>query len=231
MSRRRKSCQATAAQNTLTFLRLHYGLTQEQLAKKCGLTVLDIGKCERKQFTVQLYKLQRIASFFHVPLNAILYDRFDLALPSLRTPAVIRPSAKTAIRQRQIKSIDNGLCGEEYVLAQERKKLAGTMYENAIDPHYSLDPGYGFDLLSFTADGELLYIEVKTTSGKAEAPFFMSANEKLFMEQCRSAGLQYELHRVYDIDRHPRQLVYTLDDLRHFQFITHDYLVKEKKAI
>lgn len=230
MSRRKKACQATAPQNVLTFLRLHYGLTQEQLAEKCGLTTMDVGKCERKQFTLQLWKLQRLAAFFRVPLNAIIYDRFDLALPSLRNPAVIKASAKRALRQRQVKRVDNGLRGEEFVLAQEREKLAGTLYENAVDPHYSLDPSFGFDLLSFTQTGELLYIEVKTTSEDADTPFFMSANEKAFMKHCHDVGLHYELHRVYDIDGHPQQLIYSLDALRHFQFTAHDYIVtKENK--
>ena len=55
----------------------------------------------------------------------------------------------------------------------------------------------------------------------------MSANEKAFMEHCRSAKLNYELHRVYNIDKQPCQIIYSLDDLRRFQFITHDYIVKE----
>ena len=227
MHRRKKSCQATAPYNVLTFLRMHYGLTQAKLAKKCRLSIMDVGRVERKQFSIQLWKIQKLAAFFRVPINALINDRFDLAIPSLRSRAVIKASAKRAVRRKQMKRVDNGMRGEEFVLRSELKKLEGTIYANAVDPHYSLDPVYGFDLLSFTQAGELLYIEVKTTSDDEEAPFYMSANEKAFMENCYDAGLHYELHRVYDINGQPKQVIYSLDDLRQFQYTTHDYIVSK----
>ena len=225
MSRRKKNGLTTAPYNVLTFLRLHYGLTQAKLAKKCGLSVMDVCRLEKKQFSIKLYKIQKIASYFHVSLNAIINDRYDLAIASLRGPAVVKASAKRAIRRKQMRRVDNGLRGEEFVLRAERQKLAGTIYQNAVDPHYALDPSYGFDLLSFTQSGKLLFIEVKTTSDDADAPFFMTANEKAFMEYCFDTGLQYELHRVYDINGQPKQVIYSLDDLRKFKYQTYDYIV------
>ena len=229
MSRRKKSCLATAPHNVFTFLRMHYGLTQGKLARECDLAVIDVSKCERKLFGIKFWKIQKIAAYFHVPLDAIIHDRFDLALRSLRGPAVIKASAKRAIRQKQLKRVDNGLRGEEFVLEHERKKLAGTLYENAVDPHYSLDPSFGFDLLSFTTKGELLYIEVKTTSEDADEPFYMSANEKGFAEHCRDEGLQYELHRVYHVNGIPQQIIYSLDDLLRFRYTPNDYIVTKEK--
>lgn len=228
MARPKKNRAAAPAENVITFLRVHYGLTQQQLAKACGLNVMDVGKLERKEYGIQLSKLRVLASYLHVPLDAIIHDRIELALSSLRTEPVVDPSFRIKLHNTQLRRLDTGLHGEELVLAKERKKLAGTPYENAVDPHYALDPGFGFDLLSFTLDGKPLYIEVKATSEKKNTPFFMSANEKAFMEFCHKTGRRYELHRVFDIDRKPKCVIYPVEDLLHFRFTPHDYLVTKE---
>ena len=210
---------------------MHYGLTQQQLADACGLKVIDVGKLERKEYGIQLSKLRTLAAHLRVPLDAIIHDRLDLALASLHTAPVLDHASKRKLRSRQLKRLDNGLRGEELVLAEERRKLAGTPYENAVDPHYALDPSFGFDLLSFTPDGQRLYIEVKTTSDKKNAPFFMSASEKAFMEFCHATGRNYELHRLFDIDGKPRRVIYTAKDLLTFRFTPHDYLVTKENDI
>ena len=230
MARPKKNLAVAPAENVITFLRVHYGLTQQQLAEACGLNVMDVGKLERKEYGIQLIKLQTLASHLHVPLDVIIHDRMDQALASLHTAPVIDHASKIKLRNTQLKRLDNGLRGEELVLAKERKKLAGTPYENAIDPHFALDPSFGFDLLSFTPDGNQLYIEVKTTSDKKNTPFFISASEKAFMEFCHKTGRRYELHRVFDIDRNPKRVIYTSEDLLHFRYTPHDYLVTKEKC-
>ena len=230
MARPKKNLAVAPAENVITFLRVHYGLTQQQLAEACGLNVMDVGKLERKEYGIQLIKLQTLASHLHVPLDVIIHDRMDQALASLHTAPVIDHASKIKLRNTQLKRLDNGLRGEELVLAKERKKLAGTPYENAVDPHFALDPSFGFDLLSFTPDGNQLYIEVKTTSDKKNTPFFISASEKAFMEFCHKTGRRYELHRVFDIDRNPKRVIYTSEDLLHFRYTPHDYLVTKEKC-
>ncbi len=230
MARPKKDLAVAPAENVITFLRVHYGLTQQQLAEACGLNVMDVGKLERKEYGIQLIKLQTLASHLHVPLDVIIHDRMDQALASLHTAPVIDHASKIKLRNTQLKRLDNGLRGEELVLAKERKKLAGTPYENAVDPHFALDPSFGFDLLSFTPDGNQLYIEVKTTSDKKNTPFFISASEKAFMEFCHKTGRRYELHRVFDIDRTPKRVIYTSEDLLHFRYTPHDYLVTKEKC-
>ena len=230
MARPKKDLAVAPAENVITFLRVHYGLTQQQLAEACGLNVMDVGKLERKEYGIQLIKLQTLASHLHVPLDVIIHDRMDQALASLHTAPVIDHASKIKLRNTQLKRLDNGLRGEELVMAKERKKLAGTPYENAVDPHFALDPSFGFDLLSFTPDGNQLYIEVKTTSDKKNTPFFISASEKAFMEFCHKTGRRYELHRVFDIDRTPKRVIYTSEDLLHFRYTPHDYLVTKEKC-
>lgn len=227
MSRRKKAHAQLAAENVVVFLRMHHGMTQLALANACGLSPMDISKIERKDHGIQLRKLLKLASFLSVPLDAIIHDRFDLILPTLHAAPVLDKVKRGFLKKAQAKRLDNGLRGEELVLGWERTKLAGTVYENAVDPNYALDPAFGFDLLSFTPGGQLLFIEVKATSDKDNTPFYMSANEKAFMELCLATGRNYELHRIYDLDGIPQRIIYTPKELSHFQFIPNDYLVKE----
>ena len=58
--------------------------------------------------------------------------------------------------------------------------------------------GAGYDVLSFTRDREEVFIEVKTTTGRANTPFFMSANEVEFSQSHQG---KYVLYRVYEYDK------------------------------
>jgi hypothetical protein len=58
--------------------------------------------------------------------------------------------------------------------------------------------GLGYDVLSFTPTGEEKFIEVKATTGPAESPFFLTANELSFSQQNPT---QFHLFRVYNYDR------------------------------
>jgi hypothetical protein len=57
--------------------------------------------------------------------------------------------------------------------------------------------GAGYDIESFTPEGEIKYIEVKTTRGPARTNFFISANEVEFARQHRK---NYHFYRVYDYE-------------------------------
>ncbi len=57
--------------------------------------------------------------------------------------------------------------------------------------------GAGYDICSFNAEEKLIYIEVKTTVGKKETPFYMSASEYAFYELHRE---NYVIARVYEFD-------------------------------
>ena len=58
--------------------------------------------------------------------------------------------------------------------------------------------GLGYDVLSFKPTGEEKFIEVKATTGPAESPFFLTANELSFSQQNPT---QFHLFRVYNYDR------------------------------
>ena len=61
--------------------------------------------------------------------------------------------------------------------------------------------GAGYDIRSFNADRKLIYIEVKSTTGKKETPFFMSAFEYLFYELHKE---NYVIARVYEFDKNTK---------------------------
>ncbi len=58
--------------------------------------------------------------------------------------------------------------------------------------------GAGFDILSFTPNGEPKFIEVKTTTGGKGTPFMMTLNEVAFSEIHAN---HYYLYRLYDYNR------------------------------
>lgn len=54
----------------------------------------------------------------------------------------------------------------------------------------------GFDVRTFDAKtGEEIHVEVKTTTGPARTPFFMSAPEVEYAKSCKCA---YKIYRVYE---------------------------------
>lgn len=62
--------------------------------------------------------------------------------------------------------------------------------------------GAGYDICSFNADGKLLYIEVKSTTGKKEKPFYMSVSEYAFYELHKE---NYVIARVYEFDMNTKK--------------------------
>ena len=74
-----------------------------------------------------------------------------------------------------------GLAGEELVLHAERLRLVDAGRPDLADAvvHVSVveGDGAGYDIGSFSEDGEVRYLEVKTTRSGATSAFFVSPNE------------------------------------------------------
>ncbi len=66
--------------------------------------------------------------------------------------------------------------------------------------------GLGWDITSYDEEGDKLLIEVKTTSGSAGTPFYISANE---LEVSKENGNSYKIFRLYDYPKAPK--VYVID--------------------
>jgi hypothetical protein len=98
--------------------------------------------------------------------------------------------------------------GEEFVLEFEIDRLIETL---AIDRAKAMQnvqhlsrlqgDGLGYDIYSINDDGSPRYIEVKTTSGDFNQPFFMSENERRFFEEYGDSAFIY---RVYNFDKESR---------------------------
>jgi hypothetical protein len=137
-----------------------------------------------------------------------------------------RKSPNYLLRQESNSAV--GLLGEELVFKQEidtllsagRDDLAGKVVHVSVVE----GDGAGHDIKSFTTEGEVKFIEVKTTKGTATASFFISPNE---IEFSKKNAKNYYLYRLYDLDSSSRTAkVYGLTgdltnslDLRPTQFI------------
>ncbi|RZK18000.1 MAG: DUF3883 domain-containing protein [Flavobacterium sp.] len=92
---------------------------------------------------------------------------------------------------------DLGDAGEDLVKQYEIEYLKRIgLHEKAKSVKIVLD-GEGYDVVSFDKQGNKKYIEVKTTTGEALAPFFLSENEVAF---CRRNVYSYCIYRVYNYD-------------------------------
>ncbi|GAA6202933.1 hypothetical protein NBRC116599_41590 [Aquicoccus sp. SU-CL01552] len=98
-----------------------------------------------------------------------------------------------------------GYAGEERVFHHERAtlKLNGrddlarrVRWESTKD-----GDGLGFDIASFTPDGQDRLIEVKTTNGWERTPFHISRNELEVAEERRD---HWHLFRLHDFAREPK---------------------------
>lgn len=93
-----------------------------------------------------------------------------------------------------------GNAGEELVYNDQIefvKKYAPEYLKNVRHVSKLDGDGTGFDICSFNADKKLIYIEVKSTIGKKETPFYMSAPEYAFYELHKE---NYVIARVYEFD-------------------------------
>ncbi|WDZ75058.1 DUF3883 domain-containing protein [Ensifer adhaerens] len=98
-----------------------------------------------------------------------------------------------------------GRAGEERVLHHERMQLQQSGRQDlARQVRWVAEEdgdGAGYDIASFTPDGRVRLIEVKTTNGWERTPFHISRNELEVAESRREAWC---LLRLYDFSRHPR---------------------------
>ena len=163
---------------------------------------------------------------------------------------VIQPAEVTKIREKtrrftarkidwekaRDRNNEIGDQGEEFVLEYEIDRLIEAL---AIDrtlatqnvQHLSRlqGDGLGYDIFSINDDGSPRYIEVKTTSGDFNQPFFMSKNERHFFEEYEDSAFIY---RVYNFNRETRRgdvrIITQTELFSDFTFDTITWQVKPK---
>jgi len=104
---------------------------------------------------------------------------------------------KTDWGKKQAVSSKLGLLGEELVLHIEKKKLEELGLIDKVEKVQKKLDGEGYDILSFDEMGNEIFIEVKTTKGNWDEPFYLSVNEKVFCEQNID---KYKIYRLYNYD-------------------------------
>jgi len=127
-------------------------------------------------------------------------DRSEERYPSLARLIKKFDPALRDERNRQL-----GKLGEERVFYSERARLCAAGREDLSRKVRWVaqedGDGAGFDVLSFTDRGDERFLEVKTTAGGEQTPFYISSNEKLFSEERQDA---FRIFRLYDFARAPK---------------------------
>lgn len=102
-----------------------------------------------------------------------------------------------------------GKAGEQFVFELEKQRLhqasRADLAEHVCWIAQDFGDGAGYDILSFNPEGQRRLIEVKTTNGSAETPFFLSANEAAKADELAD---EWRLYRVHLFAQGPR--IFTL---------------------
>lgn len=122
-------------------------------------------------------------------------------------PAKIKSRAENTIKKtsftgkkidwvkKQESSIKLGNNGEQLVIQSEQERLQKLNKPDLADQVKKVLDGEGYDILSFEENGDLRYIEVKTTVKSKEEPFQMTLNEYVFSKLKRE---RYFIYRLFD---------------------------------
>lgn len=112
--------------------------------------------------------------------------------------------SKTDYILRQKENNRLGAAGEQWVYAYEKKRLLAAGRKDLakkVEWVAQKDDSKGYDILSFDEEGNELFIEVKTTNGGIQTPFYLSALE---MAVSSNNASKYRLYRVYDFLKAPK---------------------------
>jgi len=113
-----------------------------------------------------------------------------------------KKKGKTDYSARQAANDGVGKLGEEFAMRYEKWRLkdAGDLADKVV--HVALeDDGAGFDIISLEPDGTERFVEVKSTTGKAESLFFVTDAE---LRRAKEVGEKYVIMRVVDLPADPK---------------------------
>lgn len=214
------------------FLRHHKGFTLEQLSRECGIATNTLCRMEGGRSTgIDKYKV--LAAYYGVSVDALVRGDIISAAKSLVAPPDVSYNGYEQQRAANENRLGTGLAGERWIFAQERRRLAGSGLENAICPGFSDDAKAGFDLLSFGADGGPVMVEVKSTVGGANTPFYMTGSELDRAKASLDGGCQYCIHRVSHVsnpDKTEKHVITVEELFEKFEFTPKVYEVSRRKS-
>jgi hypothetical protein len=145
------------------------------------------------------------------PIVVLLPELTETQAPAGRskrrgvTTKIFRTRKSPDYETRDARNRKLGLAGEEQVIAHERKTLQGKGRPDLAEKvrHVAVleGDGAGYDVLSYTPEGEPKYIEVKTTRGGPETGFYLTSTELAFSKQ----SAHFYLYRLYHFDIEERR--------------------------
>ncbi len=127
-----------------------------------------------------------------------------------------------------------GLEGEEVALGIEKKYLVsiGKPELAARVAHTSKEQGdgLGYDIVSYFPDGREKFIEVKSTTGKIESPYFMSVNELAFLKENLETYFLYRVALVVgNVEASSLEIITASDILSNYYIVPSQFKVGLKK--
>lgn len=139
------------------------------------------------------------------PAPEDVFTKMPVGASRPRRPALERLVRKFDPVERDFRNRQLGRAGEEFVVGVERRRLIAqdrTDLANKIRWVAMEDgDGAGFDILSFDHTGQERLIEVKTTNGAAQTPFFMTRNE---LAVAQERATDWQLYRVHLFAQKPK---------------------------
>ena len=140
----------------------------------------------------------------------IIENKIDtIKLELVITPSIIpnkkkrsfKPFKNTDFAKIELQNKRLGLLGEllvlqsekEYLIKMNRKDLAAKVEHSSVVK----GDGLGYDILSFDLNGNVKYIEVKTTRSDISRPFYLTINE---LEFSKINNINFHLFRLFDFD-------------------------------
>ena len=125
--------------------------------------------------------------------------------PPLELEQMLHIAKKFDVAGRDERNRALGRAGEERVVAHERSALKVAGRDDLARKVRWISEedgdGAGYDIASFTPDGQERLIEVKTTNGWERTPFYISRNELAVAEERRS---EWCLFRLWNFSREPK---------------------------
>ena len=152
--------------------------------------------------------------------------------PKVRKSKSINKSSNSRVKidyaANQEKNSALGLAGEKLVVAYEKERLKLGKYPELAKRVIHIakeDDSAGYDVKSFTDNGDSLYIEVKTTEKGKKSDFYISSNELKFAQEHPK---KFRLYRLYGYDENSESAeIYELKlkDLEKLNFLPVSYRV------
>lgn len=144
-----------------------------------------------KSYSVkQNKKISDLTVNAHDTIFHVHYSNEDYNFKQTQKKQKEHSSKRNQQKEAKVKRL-HGKIGEQIVFQAERNRLKSlglidlakkVKLITQVDKDTTLD-GMGYDLLSFNEQGEPIYIEVKTSYGKKDQPFFISQKEIDFLQQ------------------------------------------------